>query len=156
MKHDSVLDEIFGCLLPSAPQQEVEEARWRILERVRVNIAAGQEAVTDAVTLNHGHYHILMALENAEGHAFAIALEVEAITEGATRFGPGTLFTSIRRLLMDGLIEETHRRPDPRVDDEPRQYYRLTQSGRRVLARESARLAARLFHAQRQQPVRSI
>ena len=156
MKHESVLDEVFGRLLPSAPPQEIEEARWRILERVRVNIAAGREVVTDAVALNHGHYHILLALENADCHAYAIALDVEALTEGATKFGPGTFFTSIRKLLMDGLIEETHRRPDLRVNDEPRQYYRLTVSGRRVLAQESERLAARLFHAQRQQPVRSI
>ena len=36
-------------------------------------------------------------------------------------------------MLADGLIDEAARRPDPRLDDERRRYYRLTSFGREVV-----------------------
>jgi DNA-binding PadR family transcriptional regulator len=66
--------------------------------------------------------------------------EVARITDGATRLGPGGVYTTIRRLLDDGLIEESDERPDPVLDDQRRRYYRLTGLGRTVVAAEVARL----------------
>ena len=56
---------------------------------------------------------------------------VEELTDGAVRMGPGTLYGAIKRMLADGLIEESDERPDPALDDQRRRYYRIT-------ARESA------------------
>ena len=57
--------------------------------------------------LNHADFHILLALADDERHGYAIMLHVEELTEGAVRLGPGTLYTSIKRLLASGLITES-------------------------------------------------
>jgi DNA-binding MarR family transcriptional regulator len=46
----------------------------------------------------------------------------------------------IKRLLADGVITESLRRPPAADDDERRKYYRLTDFSRRVLAAETSRL----------------
>ena len=102
--------------------------------------------------------HILLALadgrrtvdpEHGGGrHGYAVAQEVEEMTEGQIRMGPGTLYGSIQRMLTSGLIEEVARaRSTARgaasgaEEDERRRYYRLTALGGRVLQLELARLA---------------
>ena len=85
--------------------------------------------------------HILLALADEERHGYAIAQEVERVSSGGVRMGPGTLYGSIQRLAKSGLIEEAKRRPAARDDDERRRYYKLTALGRRVLEAETARLA---------------
>ena len=45
--------------------------------------------------------------------------------------GPGTLYGAVKRMLADGLIEETAERPDPALDDQRRRYYRVTALGAR-------------------------
>src|SRR5579859_1937719 len=86
-------------------------------------------------------FHILLALVDGERHGYGIMQEVEARTEGRTRMGPGTLYGSIKRMLADGLIEESDLRPDPKMDDERRRYYKLTNFGLRVAQAEAERLA---------------
>ena len=85
-------------------------------------------------------FHIMLALADAERHGYAIIKEVESLTDGRMRLGPGTLYGSIKRMLEEGLIEESDERPDPSLDDERRRYYRLTEFGRRVAAAEAGRL----------------
>ena len=84
--------------------------------------------------------HVLIAIGPEERHGYAIMREVARITEGATRLGPGGVYTTIRRLLYDALIEECDERPDPELDDQRRRYYRLTALGRSVAAAEVRRL----------------
>ena len=43
-----------------------------------------------------------------------------------------------------GMIEESDERPDPKLDDERRRYYRLTSFGRRVLEAEVSRYSRTL------------
>lgn len=160
MRHHRKMDQLFRHFLPSASDAQIESGRSRILDRMRANVAVGRENVKEAAyftqPLNHGDYYILQVLEEGERHGYAILSEVAEITEGATKFGPGTLYTSIRRLLTAGLIEESQNRPDPRINDERRQYYRLSGVGQRVLAAESERLAARIHYAHAHQIVRAI
>lgn len=99
--------------------------------------------------------HILLALaDDRHGkHGYAVAREVEALTDGQVRMGPGTLYGSLQRMLDAGLIEEAERprRAKPGDDDERRRYYRLTPEGRRVLSLEVTRLSDIVAHARRKQ-----
>jgi len=66
--------------------------------------------------------------------------EIERLSGGQVRFEAGNLYRSIRRLIRDGLVAESDRRPAPESDDERRRYYRITDLGRRVFAEETARM----------------
>src|SRR5881227_1040572 len=88
--------------------------------------------------------HIMLALVDGERHGYSIMQEVTLRTGGKVRMGPGTLYGSIKRMIADGLIEESAERPDPALDDERRRYYRLTELGRAVAVAESKRLEATL------------
>jgi DNA-binding PadR family transcriptional regulator len=87
-------------------------------------------------------FHILLALADEDRHGYAIMQRVAAETDGTIQLGPGTLYGAIKKLLLDGLIEEADERPDPILDDARRRYYRLTKRGARVATAEAARLAA--------------
>jgi DNA-binding PadR family transcriptional regulator len=84
--------------------------------------------------------HVLVALTGGELHGYAIMQAVERVSDGAVRMGPGTLYGTLKRMLADGLVEETAERPDPALDDQRRRYYRLTALGERVCSAEIARL----------------
>lgn len=105
----------------------------------------------DVLPLTPAVFQILLVLSDGERHGYAIMKEVEANTGGQMQLGPGTLYRSIKRMLADGLIEESDERPDPALDDERRRYYRLTALGRRVGTAEAERLAGlvRLAQAKR-------
>ena len=96
----------------------------------------------DLLPLTPAVLHILLALAEEERHGYGIMREVEERTTGETRLGPGTLYGSIKRMLADGLIEESDERPDPGMDDQRRRYYRITGFGRRVAGAEAERLAS--------------
>ena len=83
---------------------------------------------------------VLLAIGPDERHGYGIMLEIARITGGASRPGPGAIYTTIRRLIDDGLIEEADERPDPDIDDQRRRYYRLTGLGRSVAGAEVSRL----------------
>ena len=83
---------------------------------------------------------VLIAIGPEERHGYAIMREIARMTDGATRLGPGGVYTTIKRLLDDGLIEESDERPDPELDDQRRRYYRLTGAGRAVASAEVRRL----------------
>jgi DNA-binding PadR family transcriptional regulator len=86
-------------------------------------------------------FHIMLALAGRESHGYGLMLEVERMTGGRTRIGPGTLYRSIQRMLVDGLIEELEDEFVPQSDDDRRRYYRLTEFGHRVVQQEAARHA---------------
>jgi DNA-binding PadR family transcriptional regulator len=94
----------------------------------------------DLLPLPSATFHILVALSDADRHGYAIMQEVAERTGGRTKLNPGTLYTTIHRLLDQALIEELDARPAKAEDDERRRYYRLTTFGRQVAQRELARL----------------
>ena len=98
----------------------------------------------DFLPLTPAIAHILLALADDDRHGYAIMQEIERMTDGAVRMGPGTLYGTIKRMLASCLIEEIDMRPDPAMDDERRRYYRATALGAAVLAAETARMAALL------------
>jgi len=92
-------------------------------------------------------FHILIALADGDRHGYAIMRDVAAGTGGRLKLNPGTLYTTIRRLLEQGLVVELDERPDPEEDDERRRYYRLTEMGRQVARAEAVRLQHALAFA---------
>ena len=85
-------------------------------------------------------FHILLALVDEERHGYAIMQEVAERTDGTMKLGPGTLYGSLKRMLEQGLVEESDERADPALDDERRRYYRLTRDGLAVARVEARRL----------------
>ena len=86
-------------------------------------------------------FHVLLAIADGDTHGYAILKDVARRTEGRVVLSTGTLYGIVKRLLADGLIEESRRRPPAAEDDERRRYYRLTAFGRAVAAAEADRLA---------------
>ena len=98
-------------------------------------------------TLSRDTFHILVALADGERHGYSIMQEVQERTQGAVRLSPSTLYSAIKRLLQEGLIEELSERPDPDNDDERRRYYRLTKAGKRAAIEEGRQLEKLLADA---------
>lgn len=92
-------------------------------------------------------FHILVALADRDRHGYSIMQDVGARTDGKVVLSAGTLYTAIRRMLEQGIIEELRESPDPDSGDERRRYYRLTQLGRDVAVAEARRLSSMLEHA---------
>ena len=86
-------------------------------------------------------FQILLALVEEDLHGYGIMRQVEDQTDGRTRLGPGTLYSSIQTLLEGRLIEEVGQRVDTRLGQERRRYYRLTSAGRKLVRLEAERLA---------------
>jgi DNA-binding PadR family transcriptional regulator len=97
--------------------------------------------------LSRDTFHILVALADSDRHGYSIMQEVEERTVGAVRLSPSTLYSAVKRLLQEGLIEELEERPDPAHDDERRRYYRLTRAGRRAAMEEARQLEKLLADA---------
>src|SRR3954467_11429158 len=90
----------------------------------------------DFLPLTPAIAHILLALADDDRHGYAVMQEIERMTGGSVRMGPGTLYGTVKRMIGAGLIEEADERPDPALDDERRRYYHATALGRAVLAAE--------------------
>jgi DNA-binding PadR family transcriptional regulator len=78
---------------------------------------------------------VLIGLLGGPRHGYGIMQDVEEMTEGELRLGPGTLYSAIKRLLRSGLIEECD------ADADRRRCYRLTRKGKSVAAEEAQRLS---------------
>jgi len=87
-------------------------------------------------------FHILIALADRDRHGYSIMQDAAVRTGGKVQLSAGTLYSSIRRMLEQGLIEELAESPDRSSTDERRRYYRLTRFGKRVAAAEVDRLNA--------------
>ncbi|MGW6875982.1 PadR family transcriptional regulator [Streptomyces xanthophaeus] len=81
---------------------------------------------------------ILTAIADAPRHGYAIAQEVEKISQGRVKMRTGTLYGALERLLEQELIA-VHE--EMVVDGRRRRSYALAPHGREVLAAEAARIA---------------
>jgi DNA-binding PadR family transcriptional regulator len=86
--------------------------------------------------------HILLALSGEDLHGYGIMQQVEKLSDGRYKLGPGTLYDNLEKMLGMGLIEELPREAHPR-----RRYYRLTASGGKVLSEEIRHLEAMIRRA---------
>jgi DNA-binding PadR family transcriptional regulator len=83
--------------------------------------------------------YILLALSESEKHGYGIMKQVEADSEGKISMGPGTLYGSLKRMLEAGLVEESDKKIDPKMDDQRRIYYKITGLGQKALEAELER-----------------
>src|SRR5471032_168024 len=108
-------------------------------EHSRANQEATDEDTPIVATITPAVFHIMVALADGEAHGYGIMRDVEHLSGGEMRLGPGTLYRSIQRMLVDGLIEERDIALDDETDDERRRYYRLTARGLAVARAEAKR-----------------
>ena len=86
-------------------------------------------------------FHILVTLADTPAHGYHIKRLVEERTRGAVRLGAGTLYSGLRRMEGDGLIEEVDAPPGEEADAGARwRFYAITRRGRAALADEVERL----------------
>lgn len=97
--------------------------------------------------LTASEFHIMLVLADEPLHGYAIMQRVQDDTQGQVKMGPGTLYTTIKRLLERAWIEEVDAPAD--ADDPRRKYYRLTPFGQRVTSAEAGRLAQAVNTARR-------
>lgn len=93
----------------------------------------------DFLPLTPAEFHLMLVLASGDMHGYGMMQAVKKQTGGKMPLGPGTLYGTIKRLLERGWLLELELREDK--DGERRRYYRLTDSGGRVLRAEAARLA---------------
>jgi DNA-binding PadR family transcriptional regulator len=87
-------------------------------------------------------FYVLLVLLQGESHGYAIMRETVTRSDGRVRLAAGVLYRLLARLLEDGLVIESQRRPAPDADDERRRYYRITALGRKTLAADADRMAS--------------
>ena len=86
------------------------------------------------------YFQILLALSQRDRHGYAIQRAVLDQTDGHVKLWPAILYRSLSKLEEGGLIRAAEA-PDDEPDDERRQYYALTDSGRARLREEADMLA---------------
>jgi DNA-binding PadR family transcriptional regulator len=96
-------------------------------------------------------FFVLFALADGEKHGYVVMQHVAMLSDGKFRMGPGTLYTTIQRLLELSLIEETANHDEP---ESRRRYYSLTGAGKALLHVEFNRMDAllRLAHQKKLVP----
>lgn len=107
---------------------------------------------TPSAPLTPAVFALLLALSEGRRHGYALIADVEELTAGHIRLGPGTLYRSLQRMRTEGLIEELDEVQDERVTDrraERRRSYRISPAGRTAAREEAARLAVFVGAARR-------
>lgn len=76
-------------------------------------------------------FSILLALSLKERHGYEIIKQVGTDSNGKIHLSPGALYTSIKQLLEQKLVQEVKLQ-----EDTLRRYYRLSDKGKAVLTEE--------------------
>lgn len=93
------------------------------------------EDLRNLLPLTPAVFYVLFALADGDKHGYAIMQQASEASGGEFRMGPGTLYTTIQRLLELALIKEVAADASER-----RRYYRLTRSGKALLEAEVERM----------------
>src|SRR5436190_19974651 len=90
--------------------------------------------------LTESTFLILLSLAPGPRHGYAIAKDIQDLSNARVILSASTLYTTLKRLLDDGLIERSGKDAELDETGRPRKTYTLTALGRRMLASETARL----------------
>jgi DNA-binding PadR family transcriptional regulator len=96
------------------------------------------------LSLSETTLYILVSLAPGPLHGYAVAKEVQALSENRVILSVSTLYTTLKRLLEDGWIERVGEDPEPDASGRPRKVYTLTERGQRILRTEKKRLQSLL------------
>lgn len=96
----------------------------------------------DFLPLKPDAFYVLLVLLHGERHGYAIMRDAAARSDGRVELQAGALYRLLAKMLDDGLVVESQRRPAADADDERRRYYRVTSLGKRVIAAEAERMAS--------------
>jgi len=118
---------------PDPAREDARRRYYRITPRGQALLAQPGTPLAPRVppypSPTHRQYDVLRVLaDGQERHGHALMRAVGSLP-GVAPFGPTGLYYTIKYLLTDGLIVQTDVRPDPALDDEPRDYYRITPRG---------------------------
>ena len=95
-------------------------------------------------------FEILLALGEGPRHGYGIIQALRKSEGPQLRLETGPLYRHLKRLLEQGLIEESDDPPEGTRDDQRRKaYYALTDLGKAVVRAEAARLSGLVQHTQR-------
>ena len=82
--------------------------------------------------LSEATYYIMLSLINPL-HGYGVMQDVEKLSQGTVKVGPGTLYGVFNTLEKEALIYRVK-------EDDRRKYYTLTQKGKEVLKQQVERL----------------
>lgn len=100
----------------------------------------GQPASKRYLPLSETTYLIMLSLAPEPRHGYAIMKDVHSISQGRINLRAGTLYSTLKRLLEQGLIVRTDENPPVEAPGKPRKAYSLTKLGNHVLEAEILRL----------------
>jgi PadR family transcriptional regulator PadR len=83
-----------------------------------------------------GPVAVLRLLEGGERYGYELVKLLDSRSEGVLAMGQSTLYPLLYNLEAKGLIASRVAKPDDADTGRPRKYYRLTDKGKRQLARE--------------------
>ena len=86
----------------------------------------------DGCPMTEAMYYVLLALVHPN-HGYQLMNEIEEVSNGRVKMGPGTMYGVLTRLQKDGLIIVIN-------DDGRRKTYSITEDGRTALKIEYERL----------------
>lgn len=84
------------------------------------------------VPMTETAFYILLCLRKPN-HGYGIVQKVEALTDGAIRLAPGTMYGSLSKMETDGLIQFI-------LEEDKRKIYQITDLGTEVLRIELKRI----------------
>ena len=85
--------------------------------------------------LTESYLFILLCLYRGPNHGYGIMQQTLALSNGSVRIGSGTMYGATSQMMKKGWIEEC-----PIDGFDRKRQYRLTETGKRVLLEEIARL----------------
>ena len=85
-------------------------------------------------------FQVLISLIESSRHGYSIIKDIGRRTGGEMALGTSTLYAAIKRMVKEGLLEETDRPADNESSDVRRRYYRTTDFGRAVAREEALRI----------------
>ncbi len=107
----------------------------------------------DYLPLNETTLYILVSLAGGPLHGYGIGKQVRGLSENRIILSVSTLYTTLQRLLEDGLIERVREKEE---SGRPRKTYALTDLGRSILAAEKQRLVSLVMVVKRETVRRGI
>jgi DNA-binding PadR family transcriptional regulator len=99
-----------------------------------------RRASADLPSLRPVEFHILLSVAAGERHGYGIIQDIQERGEASPDVG--TMYRALARLAEAGLIQASARRAAADAGDERRNYYGITEAGRRAATAEARRLEA--------------